>query len=238
MGSLYCLVILDDEAAWAEDLRARIMRHPAAGGFDVELCHSSNELVDFYRLRHIDILFADICLGDVAAANGIDVVSSLNLRARGTQVVYVTGLDDMYGRVRASQMSAHFLKKPVRDEELYSVLDKAVLAVESWSPKPIILDCFEGKSRIDPRKIMYVEVKGRTLYINLENTPNPLHVNERLFEFKKMLPDFFYQVHRSYLVNMHYAQTLAARTLCLCDGTKIPVPPARHAAVQEALVRI
>lgn len=97
---MYRLAILDDEAAWAEDFRCRIMRHPLG---HIHVCHSADELTELCNEQHIDVLVADICLDSSCGAqgvSGIHAVSNLGLQSQGTQIVYVTGMDGMYSRVR------------------------------------------------------------------------------------------------------------------------------------------
>ncbi len=79
---MYRLAILDDEAAWAEDFRCRIMRHPLGHEFEIHICHSADELTELCNEQHIDVLFADICLDSsygVQDVSGIHAVSNLGL---------------------------------------------------------------------------------------------------------------------------------------------------------------
>ncbi len=235
---MFCLAVLDDESACAEDLRTRIMHHPSASEFRVWTCQTVDDLAELCGEQHIDVLFADICLGGSDGIDGVNAVSRLNLQVHGTQIVYVTGMDGMYTRVRRAQMSAQFLQKPVRDEELFSVLDTALLAVGSWKPEILYLECRQGMSRIDPRDVMYIEAKGRKKVFFFEDGSLLEHEKNTMDELLSMLPYFFIKTHRSYIVNMYYARTLTAVGLMLRDGESEPLVARKYRkVVQEALVR-
>lgn len=245
---MYSIAILDDEDACVEDLRTRVMGHPLASQFDISVCTSAPELVSLAEKRHIDVLFADIRLsgatGDednasAGQADGIDVVKSLDLQALGTQVIYVTGLDGMYARVRRSQM-AQFLMKPVRTDELYSVIDKALVGVCTWKPKIIQVRHAYGVCMIDPRDVAYVKSEKRNVEVHYRNKKHR-RVPMRLTDMYEQLPDFFFQVHRSYIVNLGYVNELRREPnqqkfmLELTNGDMLTVPRKRWQAVVDAL---
>lgn len=239
MFSVYCLAVFDDEAIWAEDLRSRILRHPLSSEFDINLCSTEAELRELASKQHVDVLFADICLngqGGASDKDGVDIVLDLNLQAQGTQIVYVTGVEGTYSRVRKAQVT-HFLMKPVRDDELYSVLDKAILAVRSWAPRLLVLHCLQGECRIDPREIVYVESDKRKVRIH-RVSGRALCTYMKLSDIQELLPSPFFQVHRSYIVNMDYADTLHKESLELKTGDIVPVARGRQCAVQEALMHL
>ena len=57
---------------------------------------------------------------------------------------------------------------------------------------------------------------------------------ERLDVWQERLPNlFFYPVHKSFLVNLHYVAKYAYSEVYLADGERIPVAPRRQAAFHK-----
>jgi DNA-binding LytR/AlgR family response regulator len=50
---------------------------------------------------------------------------------------------------------------------------------------------------------------------------------------QKMPPLFFYQVHKSFCVNLHYVKQYSYSELYLTDGTRIPVAPRKQSSFHK-----
>ena len=228
---LYRLVILDDEPCQAEDLRNRILSHPQADEFEVVTCTSAQGLEAEIKQSRIDILFTDICL-DQDGCDGVDLVESLHVRDAGTQVVFITGFNGMYARVRQASDS-FFLMKPIRDDELFHVMDCALAVLAKQAKKVLLIHSIEGELVVQPSDILYIESWKRVVEIHLLNGDSP-RAYMRLADMLDMLPASFVQCHKSYIVNMAHIVSLHSDSVQLSSNFTIPVARSRRSKVQEA----
>ena len=231
---LYRLVILDDEPCQAEDLRNRILSHPQADEFEVVTCTSAQGLEAEIKQSRIDILFTDICL-DQDGCDGVDLVESLHVRDAGTQVVFITGFNGMYARVRQASDS-FFLMKPIRDDELFHVMDCALAVLAKQAKKVLLIHSIEGELVVQPSDILYIESWKRVVEIHLLNGDAP-RAYMRLADMLDMLPAGFVQCHKSYIVNMAHVTSLQGDSLQLSTGAKLAVARSRRRQVQEEFER-
>lgn len=228
---LYRLVILDDDPCQAEDLRNRILSHPQADEFEVVTCTSAKGLEAEIKQSRIDILFTDICL-DEDGCDGVDLVENLHVRDAGTQVVFITGFNGMYARVRQASDS-FFLMKPIRDDELFHVMDRAFDVLAKRASEVLLIRSNEGELVVQPSDILYIESWKRVVEIHLLNGDAP-RAYMRLADMLDMLPASFVQCHKSYIVNMAHIVSLHSDSVQLSSGFTIPVARSRRAKVQEA----
>ena len=231
---MYRLVILDDEPCQAEDLRNRILSHPQADEFEVVTCTSAQGLEAEIKQSRIDILFTDICL-DQDGCDGVDLVESLHVRDAGTQVVFITGFNGMYARVRQASDS-FFLMKPIRDDELFHVMDCALAVLAKQAKKVLLIHSIEGELVVQPSDILYIESWKRVVEIHLLNGDAP-RAYMRLADMLDMLPAGFVQCHKSYIVNMAHVTSLQGDSLQLSTGAKLAVARSRRRQVQEEFER-
>ena len=228
---LYRLVILDDEPCQAEDLRNRILSHPQADEFEVVTCTSAKGLEAEIKQSRIDILFTDICL-DQDGCDGVDLVESLHVRDAGTQVVFITGFNGMYARVRQASDS-FFLMKPIRDDELFHVMDRALAVLAKQAKEVLLIHSIEGELVVQPSDILYIESWKRVVEIHLLNGDSP-RAYMRLADMLDMLPASFVQCHKSYIVNMAHVTSLHTDSLSLASGKELAVARGRRRQTQEA----
>lgn len=228
---LYRLVILDDEPCQAEDLRNCILSHPQADEFEVVTCTSAKGLEAETEQSRIDILFADICL-DGDGCDGVNLVENLHVCDAGTQVVFVTGFDGMYARVRQASDS-FFLMKPIREDELFHIIDQAIYCAKKHRTAPLLIHSIQGDHIVKPVDILYVESWKRIVEIHLVNGET-LRSYMRLSDMAKMLPASFVQCHKSFIVNVRHVVGLNSDALHLSSGTIIPVARGRRHQVQDS----
>ena len=228
---LYRLAILDDNSLQAEDLKQRILRHPQADDFEIATCSSAEELNSLRNVSGIDILFCDICLGQ-DDADGVSIVKESRLSEYGTQIVYVTGHSGMYGRVR-NIVDSFFLMKPIRDDELFHIIDQAIYNAAKRCIGPLLIHSIQGDRIVKPTDILYVESWKRIVEFHLINGET-VRSYMRLSDTVKMLPSSFVQCHKSFIVNVRHVVGLNSDTVHLSSGTLIPVARGRRHQVQDS----
>lgn len=108
-------------------------------------------------------------------------------------------------------------------------------SASSSSPEPIL--SFTGQRSesyyIKPNDILYVEADN--IYTSLICSTRTLKTRQSISAVKDILPDYFLQVHRSFLVNLHYTSGLRRYTLELTNGAQLPIPEKKYKWLKEYL---
>ena len=240
--SMYCMAVLDDDQAQRDDLLRRVAAYSRAGELDVVACENPSDLRELVRRRHVDVLLADIFLGE--GSNGIDLVKELRFEAVGTQVIFVTGCEGQQARARQA-VHASFLLKPIKDEELHDVLDRALCAAGEWADHPLLIHGWRnevGKEEaseqrdliVFPVEIVFIESRKRVLNIHLKDGKTYVRSYMRLGDMCGLLPGCFVQCHKSFLVNLNHVREFRCDELILSTGDVLTVARSRRHEVEQA----
>lgn len=105
------------------------------------------------------------------------------------------------------------------------------------NPEPVLT--FTGRRAesfyLRPDDILYVEADN--VFTNLICGFRTLQVRQPISSVKNALPDYFLQIHRSFLVNIHYTAGLQRYTLELTNGAQLPIPEKKYKWLKEYLER-
>ena len=124
-----------------------------------------------------------------------------------------------------------FFTKPFSQERLRSGLDKAMEYLDGTQ-----IDLYLSGSDLIRRmlvdNILYLTRSGRN--VRLFSQDGPLYLRMRYDDVCAQLPQrFFYPVHKSFFVNVHYIQEYRYTAVTLTDGTRIPVAPRRQSEFHQ-----
>ena len=222
---VYRVAVVDDSSidaeyvqsileAWAQDRRAGVQaqRFPSAESF---LFHYAED-------KDWDILLLDIEMG---AMDGVSLAKKIRQENETVQIVFITGFADYISE--GYEVSAlHYLMKPVKQDKLFVVLDRAVAAMQK-TERVILLPVGGERLRLPVGQVQYVEAFSHTVAIVTD--ADMIHVKMSITEIEKMLGDDFVRCHRSYLVGLKHIGRLS-RTEVILDNRKT-LPLSRSAAV-------
>ena len=120
----YKIAICDDSEADRQYIMNRVNRWAAAGGHVIQtdsFTSAENFLFRYPEESDFDILLLDIEMGQM---NGVDLAKTIRRINDAIQIIFVTGFPDFMAE--GYEVSAlHYLMKPVSEEKLFAVLDKA-----------------------------------------------------------------------------------------------------------------
>ncbi len=211
------ILICDDEVKYLDELKIYVEKymHNKLINFHIDATTNSNDIID--NSVSYDLAFLDIQMDKV---DGISLAKELKKRNNKVVVFFITSFNEFQDD--AMDLRAfRFFEKPFVTERLYSGLDKAMEYIdESY------LDFYayneKTQTRILVDDVMYIEHQNRKLFINTTN--GQYSTKEKLDELYKKLPhSFFYQVHKSFLVNLHYIDKYDYTELYLNNGCRIPI---------------
>lgn len=212
------ILICDDEYANMEMLKKHISEYIAAHCIKADIYDTSSPKDIFENSTSYDLAFLDIQMPDI---DGISVAKELKSRNQKVVIFFVTAFDE-YQDEAMDLHAFRFFEKPFDPQRLYASLDKAMQYIDET-----YIDLFLYNSGED-KKILVDDI----VYIRRENRKIILHTKDgneyvtrcNLNEWMEKLPNtFFYLVHKSFLVNLHYITKNSYSNIVLDNTIEIPV---------------
>ena len=217
------ILICDDEVRYINDLQGYIEEYMNTHGVDyvIDTTTSPSEITKSDAVY--DMVFLDIKMPQY---DGIDLAYELKERNSKVVIFFITAFNE-YQDMAMDLQVFRFFEKPFDEKRLYSSLDKAMEYIDG-----AYVDVFVYSDK-EHRKILVDDI----IYIETENRRTHLHtvdediiVRETLDEWNEKLPTtFFYQVHKSFMVNLHYITKYSYEELYLNENIRIPVATRKQA---------
>ena len=191
---------------------------------------AENFLFHYAEESDYDILLLDIEMG---AMDGVTMAKQLRKDNDTVQIVFITGYSD-YISEGYEVAALHYLMKPVNEEKLYSVLDRAV---EKLSKNEKVLNFVIGGEmvRVPIYQIRYADVFGNYVTIH---ALSDITVKMTLGELEKQLDERFYRVGRSTIINLTQISRVTKTEIKLSDGTAIPLPRGAYDGINRAIINM
>lgn len=228
----YRIAIVDDSTADAEFVRG-ILNHwtdlRQANIQAVIFPSAESFLFRYAEDKNWDILLLDIEMG---AVDGVTLAKNIRRDNGAVQIVFITGFADYISE--GYEVSAlHYLMKPVKQDKLFAVLDRAVAALRKI--ERFVLLPVEGEMlRLPVSQVQYVEAFSHTAAIAAG--ADTVQVKMAISEIEKMLGEGFVRCHRSYLVGLKYIARLSKTEVLLDSGKALPLSRGAAGIVHKAFV--
>lgn len=210
----YRVAVCDDEMLDREYavtlLKAWAKRNKAV--FLIEEFNSAEAfLFSFAEDKSYDIILLDIEMGEL---DGVALAKKIRQQGCLAEIVFITGFPDFIAQ--GYEVSAlHYLMKPVKEEKLFEVLDKAA-ARRDKKEKTIILK-LESESAVVPlREIVSIEAQGHYTLIKTEKSE--FRVRLSLSEIEGELDDSFVKCHRSFIVGIAHIKSIGREQVLTDNG--------------------
>lgn len=228
---VYRIAICDDsaaDAAFVADLLANWARQRNAAIHTELFSSAENFLFRYAEENAFDILLLDIEMG---AMDGVTMAKRLRRENDAVQIVFITGYSD-YISEGYEVAALHYLMKPVKEEKLFSVLDRAV---EKLRKNERVLNLESGGEmiRVHIYQIRYAEVQGNYVTIHAKEDYT---VKMTLSELAAQLDDRFYRAGRSAIVNLTCISRVTKTDIYLNDGTAVPLPRGAYEGLNRAII--
>ena len=228
----YRIAICDDnpqDAAFVQNIldrwsaergtELRVERFPSAESF----------LFRYEEDKAWDILLLDIEMGEM---DGVTLAKRIRPGNESVQIVFITGFADFVAE--GYEVAAlHYLMKPVREEKLFAVLDRAAAAMQK-TERMILLNVDGEMVRLPVSKICYVEAFAHSASIVTES--KTLSVKQSISELEQQLGTDFVRCHRSYLVGLRHIARLSKSEVLLDSGKSLPLSRGAAQQVHKAFI--
>lgn len=226
------VAICDDAAADRDYLQTLIKRWAADRGHRVELTlypSAESFLFRYAEDKDVQILLLDIEMGPM---DGVSLARTLRKENDAVQIVFITGYLD-YIADGYEVEALHYLMKPVKEEKLFAVLDRAVEKLHS-NQRTLLLELPGEVVRLPVYQIRSAEVQGNYVTIHAKTDCT---VKMTLSELEAQLDDNFFRLGRSALVNLGCVARVSKTAVTLNDGTVLPLPRGAYERINRAIIQ-
>lgn len=229
----YKIAVCDDSAGDREYITALARQWAERSGHLLELSQfvsAENFLFEYSGKSDYDILLLDIEMGEM---DGVELAKRLRRENEILQIVFVTGYDH-YISEGYEVAALHYLMKPVKEDKLLAVLDRAADRLRK-AERVLTLESGGEMVRIPLRQIRYVDVRLNYATIHAQKDYT---VKKPLGEIAAALDERFYRVGRSAIVNLTYVGRVTKTDIYLDDGAAVPLPRGAYEGVNRAIINL
>lgn len=216
------ILICDDEPQYLDTLRAHVFQYMSNRFIEHEIVAVTDPVDIYHSHQFFDLAFLDIQMDGI---DGISLAKELRKRNSKLALFFVTNFEE-YQDDAMDLQAFRFFEKPFDVSRLYSGLDKAMEYIDG-----AYVDVFLYGNGIQQRvlvdDIMYITRNNRKVVMVTQS--GDYITKESFDEWCNKLPQlFFYPVHKSFLINLHYVERYAYSEVYLTNGTRIPISPRKQ----------
>lgn len=227
----YNIAICDDSAAdrvYISDFVKKWAKESGAMIQISEFSSAENFMFMYEEKKNFDILLLDIEMG---AMDGVTMAKRLRQTNKTVQIVFITGYSD-YICEGYEVEALHYLMKPVKEDKIFSVLNRAIEKVTT-NEKVLIFETSGEVIRIPIYQIRYADVSGNYVTVHAVSDST---IKMTLSDLEKELDERFFRVSRSEIVNLSCISRVTKKEIVLSDGTKIILPRGAYDKVNRAII--
>ena len=217
------ILICDDEQRYIDELKTHIEKFMQYRFVNYEI-HTVNNPQEVAESNEIyQLVFLDIQMDNL---DGISLAKILKKRNSKVAIFFVTSFND-YQDVAMDLRAFRFFEKPFNADRLYSGLEKAMEYIDE-SYIDFFVYANNEQKKILTDEVIYVERGNRQ--VTLVTTQGNFTTRESFDEWCEILQNsFFYRVHKSFIVNLHYVTGYKYSELFVQNNVRIPIASRRQA---------
>lgn len=227
----YKIAICDDEQTQLELIASAVSAWSTRNSYtcDVTMFTSAEAfLFEYEDNKAYDILLLDV---EMKSISGIELAKRIRKDNGSVEIIFISSHFEFIGEGYDVD-ALHYLIKPISDDKLIQVLNKAAekLSVE---PPSVIISCDGETVKLFESDILYVEAFLH--YIMIRTRDNAYKIKESISAFEQELSDDFYRIHRSYLVSLKHI-TKISRTSVNIGKTELPLSRGKYDDINRAFI--
>ena len=185
-------------------------------------------LFDYSEEKDFDILLLDI---EMPGMTGVELAKAVRKENSTVQIVFITGYYEYFSD-GFDVAALHYLMKPVNEQKLYAVLDRACEKLIQ-NERCLNLTLSGEMVRIPLHEVKYLDVHQNYVTVHAKGEYT---VKRTLGEFEKLLDDRFTRVGRAMIVNLTYISRVTKTDVYLSDGTVLPLPRGAYEPLNRAII--
>lgn len=226
----YRIAICDDKQEDREYVQQLTARWAQQRGNQVEMTEfcSAEQFLFSCPQPDFDLLLLDIEMGEM---DGVSLAKQVRRTNELMQIVFITGYSD-YITEGYEVAALHYLMKPVKEEKLFVVLDRAVERLHK-NTKVLTLETSEEMVRVPLYQVSALEVQRNYVTVHARQDYT---VKKSLSELMEQLDERFFRVGRSAVVNLNDISRVTRSDIYLTDGRSIPLPRGAYDKLNRAII--
>ena len=226
------ITICDDERTEIAYLTALVTKWSDMRGRTMRL--SDYETAESFLFVYEEDKMTDILLLDIQmrGMDGMELARQIRYDNDAMQIVFITGFPDFVAE--GYDVSAlHYLIKPVKEDKLFEVLDKAAERLAK-PEQTLLVQAADKTARIPLSDILYVEAFAHNVVIQTKTAMIETRAN--IGEIEKSIGDAFVRCHRSYIVGLRHIRSITRTEVVLDSGKTIPLSRRLYTEVNLAFI--
>ena len=185
-------------------------------------------LFEYEEDKTWDILLLDIEMGQM---DGVEMARRVRRENGTVQIIFITGYSD-YIAEGYDVEALHYLMKPVREERLFEVLDRAAKKLKQ-EERCLNLELSGEMVRIPFYEIRYLDVHQNYVTVH---AGEDYRVKRTLSDFEKELDGRFVRAGRALILNLKYIKRVTKTEVWLSNGTVLPLPRGAYEPLNRAII--
>lgn len=228
----YRIAICDDKQEDREYVQQLTARWAQQRGNQVEMTEfcSAEQFLFSCPQPDFDLLLLDIEMGEM---DGVSLAKQVRRTNELMQIVFITGYSD-YITEGYEVAALHYLMKPVKEEKLFAVLDRAVERLHK-NTKVLTLETAEEMVRVPLYQVSALEVQRNYVTVHARQD---YAVKKSLSKLMEQLDERFFRVGRSAVVNLNDISRVTRSDIYLTDGRIIPLPRGAYDKLNRAIIHM
>ena len=209
--------IVEDEAVWRDKIQTIIEKYCRDKNISSQI-NSYKSGKDFMKSADADLLFLDIELAE--GEDGFEIAEQLMNLGNKCKVCFLTSHTES-ARLGYRVNAFRYIDKKHLEE-----INEAIDFFLKIKIQDRIVSCNDTAGihiKISLNELLLIETNGRKLrYLMLDGSE---HLCEgQISEAARSLSRFgFFQLHRSYIVNLKYIEKVNSHEVTLCNGLKVVI---------------
>ncbi len=226
-------IICDDEKSTCQDLERLLLKYAKEKRTPLvtEVFYSGDTLLEYLKREKADILFLDI---ELPGMNGVSVGKYIReiLEDENIFLIYISSKQN-YALQLFQNHPFDFLIKPIEQEKVYHVL-KNICRIAGKSNLSFEFQNQNDRYRIAYNDILYFQSEGRRINIILKKEIKTFY--GKLSEIEEKMPEFFWKIHKSYLINRNYAKEFTYEWVKMSNGDILNISKVNRADVRRKIL--
>ena len=215
------IAICDDNQEELVILNNALIKYSDDNNYNINIISfndSAQLMAELDNNASYDLFILDIVMPEIS---GLDIAKYLRSKKINTPIIFLTSSKE-FALDAFGVKAADYLVKPLNTKQLLEICDE--LLNKTNTANTILLSTKDAVQVVDVSHILYCEVISRINYYHInDSTVVKTHTS-----FKQVLEllgqfDFFYQVHRAFIINFNYVKKIEKNTIFLRNGDEINI---------------
>jgi len=216
----YKVAICDDEICTCKNLEEMLRKAFMSVGVsaNIDVFYSGEKIVQYLKYGNTyDFIFLDIELYEL---NGVDVGKYIRNGQNNieTQIVFISSKTSYAMELFAVQ-PLDFIVKPISEKSVLNAINKGMRYL--GNSNQFFYQFQKETKRVNCSDIIYFKSELRTVVIVTTSGEEVFY--SRIATLKDELPDYFVQIHQSYIINLYKVKSFKINEIIMINDEHVPV---------------